>query len=577
MAIMEQTPIYDLRTNGTDRRPGTYEEVGTPGIETYSGFVFKAYNSELYWPQVEPVYTRIHRSDPEVTIVRQLFSAWAGRLDVGVELPERIGNRELGPPTDADNRAVDYLYEVLEDLEGGIGAWLTDCVTRVPFYGWGWWEAVPGLRRENWTPPGRDPWRSQFNDNLLGLRGLRFRDYSSFDSWDIDERTGRVHGLYQYDAPNDRVLIPSERSIHIRYGDRTNPEGLATLEAMWRLERLLYGYEVVQGIGYEHTAGHLSVTVEEGEFDKAEVNRAARALLSAQQGNYAAWPKGTKGEIIDTPFAAAAALEVTKQNIRILKLALLGMQFVAISTMSGSGSYAALDDSSEMAVLIFNGIAEDAVRQLDSQLTRRLLSHPANAQAFAGRTRLPRLTVNTLSKAVKLPELAQFATAMSAVMPLGDDDFIAIRSKSDVLPEQLPEAPEDETADGEATRLLQEQVLNGAQIASALHIISAFNQGEFPRENAVFMIETFFNIPRGVAERIVPSDARPQVEQPVTPAVPEPEPEPEPPAATEGEDAPPLGETSPAEMAQAAVAEFARWAAEHRPDVAAALQVEVTK
>lgn len=54
------------------------------------------------------------------------------------------------------------------------------------------------------------------------------------------------------------------------------------------------------------------------------------------------------------------------------------------------------------------------------------------------------------------------------------------------------------------------QVLNGAQIRSALEIIGAFNEGEFPRENALIMMQTFFNIPRDVAETIVPRTASPK-------------------------------------------------------------------
>ena len=52
--------------------------------------------------------------------------------------------------------------------------------------------------------------------------------------------------------------------------------------------------------------------------------------------------------------------------------------------------------------------------------------------------------------------------------------------------------------------LTQNDVLNGAQIKSAIDIIDAFNRGMFPRANALVMMETFFNLPRSVAETIVP-------------------------------------------------------------------------
>lgn len=52
--------------------------------------------------------------------------------------------------------------------------------------------------------------------------------------------------------------------------------------------------------------------------------------------------------------------------------------------------------------------------------------------------------------------------------------------------------------------LTQNDVLNGAQIKSSIDIIDAFNRGMFPRANALVMMETFFNLPRAVAESIVP-------------------------------------------------------------------------
>ena len=102
-------------------------------------------------------------------------------------------------------------------------------------------------------------------------------------------------------------------------------------------------------------------------------------------------------------------------------------------------------------MLIFNSIAAGLVRQADQQLGRWLFAQPVNAAAFRGMTRRPRLTVSQVEKTIALTELAQFAQGIAAVMPLGDDDYIAIRTASGILPEELPEenepaeAPEPET------------------------------------------------------------------------------------------------------------------------------------
>lgn len=457
-----------LNGNGvTPREPKQFEEIGTPGIEMYNGFIQKAYNTDLYWPHVEPLYTRIWRSDPEVAMVRTPFEAWTSGLDIAIELPERAAGVDLGPPTDDDKRAQEFGYQVLDDIESGINKSLVSMATRVPFYGWGLWEAPMGLRRPGWRPPNKsDDWRSEYDDGLVGFRRLAFRDYSSFEKWEADDFSGRVSGMWQNDPPNQRRMIPFDRAVHITYGDSDNPEGLATLEALWRLERIKYGLEVVMGIGFEHAAGHLSVTAEKKltTDDHRHIKDAARAIMTAQEGNYAAWPEGFKGEIMDVPFQAANDILAAIRYYSILKLSLLGMQWVSQSGISNTGTYGSMKDSSNMAVLLFNSMIGGFEQQINEQLIKRLYTHPVNEAAFPNLTRRPQLKISRLDKTIELTELAQLTTALNAIMPLGDDDFIAIRRKTEFLPETLPEVdnslpeptpepdttPEPETPEDEA-------------------------------------------------------------------------------------------------------------------------------
>ena len=79
-----------------------------------------------------------------------------------------------------------------------------------------------------------------------------------------------------------------------------------------------------------------------------------------------------------------------------------------------------------------------------------------------------------------------------------------------VLGIHVPEGMEldiiaEETEGVQVDGVTEEQVLNGAQIQSAIAIIDAYSQGLFPRENATFMVETFFNLSPDTAQRIVPA------------------------------------------------------------------------
>ncbi len=425
-------PINSARPDGESM----FREKGTPGLDAWYGFVYKAYNADLYWPDVYELYNRLRRSDPEVTITRQIFGTVGSSIRIEPDLPEK--------PSDDDKRFQEFYAQTLDDLEGGIGLWRDTYVAYVPFMGWAWWEAVPAIRKRDWVPPDDDPWRSKYNDGLIGFRRFGFRDHSSFDSWKLNENNGRLAGMQQLDAPNPRILLPIENSIHITFGDAENPEGLTPLEALWRLERIKYGLEIVQGIGFEHTAGYLNIKKTEGgaltDSDHANIKKAARAILTAQEGNYAAWPPGFDASLIDVTFSGALALLEAIRHYSMLKLALYNMQWVAMSTVSATGSYAALKDSTALWLVAFNSMMSNGVQQLDEQIGSRLLK--LNQGKFPGITRRPQLKASKVEKLIDLAELAAFMQAIKGVLPLGDDDYLEFRKRTGFLPETLPQVEE---------------------------------------------------------------------------------------------------------------------------------------
>lgn len=411
-----------------------YKELGTSGLQQYSGFIEAAYSTELRWPTVQPLYSRIRRSDPEISVVRNIYTSLARGVSFEWELKQEN-------PTVGDREALEFAQQVFEDLDGGPGAFLETIVSHVPFMGWGWWEVVPGLRDPNWTPPGGDDWRSDYDDKRIGIRRFAWRDSSSLYKWDFSD-TGKLLAMEQQDWPNPPVTLPRDRSLHLTFGDNDNPEGLSPLEAVWRLERIKYGLETIQGIGFEHSAGHLSVTAENGltPSDMPMVKAAARAIMSAQEGNYAAWPKGVTGEIIDVPFTAAPAILEAIRYYGILKLMVYNMQWVALSSVSGSGSFAAMDDSSSMFMTTYNAMLSGFASQIDAQIGRRLFDW----NRFPGMTKRPRLSISQIEKTISLEEIGQLLGPLAATMPLGDEDMIAIRRAVKILPETLPEIEEVE-------------------------------------------------------------------------------------------------------------------------------------
>ena len=415
-------------------------ESGTTGLKEFSGFVSEAYNSQLFYPQVAPLYARLRTSMPEMRMVSAGFTAWARNITPTVELPD--------DPTDDDKRYQEFVLSDFDNMEGGFGKFIETNITRTPFDGFTYFSAVPSKRDPNWIPPASqqgepDDWRSEADDGLTGIRRLAMRDVSTFTGWEFN-KDKRMTGMWQQDFPTPKVMLPLGDSLHMTFGDANNPEGNTPLQAVWRLERLRYGLEVVFGIGAEHAAGYLKVgrTIvgDLTETDKTNVRNAARAILTAQEGNYALFPFGMDGEVKDVTFSAGSMILDAIKHYSILSLSVYMMQFMALNTLTSSGSFAAADDSSSMGVFTFNAMLDGFASQYDQQIGKRL--YEWNKSAFPNLTKRPKIKFSHIEKNVALGELGAFLSQMNGILPLGEDDMKAIRKRSGFLSQALPETEE---------------------------------------------------------------------------------------------------------------------------------------
>ncbi len=424
------------------------EEKGTSGLKQWGGFIQAAYNAALYWPSVQPIYSRLRTSMPEMVMVRRAFSSWVRNMQPIVDLPEK--------PADDDKRYQEFIQSEFENMEGGSTKLLDTMVNHVPFYGWGWWEAVPARRDPAWIPPAYidqqgkawpDEWRSEQDDGLIGLRRLAWRDTSTFFGWEFDGAKKMI-GMKQQDFPNRAVTLNKKDSLHLTFGDPNNPEGSTPLESVWRLERIKYGLEVIQGLGFEHAAGHVKFAkTQQGKLskeDKDNVATAASNLLSAQQGNYMFLPYGVEGEVIDIPFQAAGSLLEAIKHYSILALSVYVMQTIILNTLTDTGARAAAVDSTQLAVFSFNSMMDGFANQYDDQIGRRLWKW--NKASFPNATKRPNIRFSHVENNIDLGALGTFLSQIDGIIPLSLDDYKAFRVRSGFLPENNPEVGDVEEA-----------------------------------------------------------------------------------------------------------------------------------
>lgn len=423
-----------------------FVEAGSPGIKEWTGFINEAYNASLTYPACIPTYQRLRRSMPEIVSIARAFTSWGRHVQLVVDLPDK--------PTDDDKKYKDFIDSVFDEIEGGTSRLIETILSRVPFDGWGWWECVPGKREKNWDAP-YDNWKSEYDDGLTGFRRIAYRDSSSFYQWAFNENQ-KVVGMVQQAYPRPKVALLSKDSLHLTYGDPNNPEGLSPLEAIWRLERLKYGYEVIMGTGAEHSAGFFSVNkTTEGALsaeDKNNVRAAAKAVLTAQEGNYALFPYGMDGKVIDVPFSAAGSLLEMIKYYSIMTFSTYLMQWIALNTLTGTGALASATDSSDISVFTFNAMLDGFAAQFDDQVGKRLWEW--NKDSFPNATKRPKFRFTNIDKKIALSDISSFVSQLSSILPLGDDDLKAIREKSGFLPKNLPKKTKEQIA---AEKLAAEQ------------------------------------------------------------------------------------------------------------------------
>lgn len=421
-----------------EQQKPNFGETGDSGVDRSYGNVMEAYLPRLQWPSCVEIYNRIYRSDPEVAICRNIIDAFANQVTIRYTAPENVGSYKGKDtnPTDTEKKAVDFGNQLLEDMLVKPEQWLASCISKVLFYGWGWWEVLWGVRQTNWKSPGEDDgWRSSYNDGLIGIRDFAFRHYSTFEKWEFTEK-GRVLGLWQKLPTGQDILLPSNKAVHIKFGNTDSPEGLSALETIYRLEKYAYQLEIVQGMGFEHAAGYLNINVDRDltPEDETRVRTAARNIMTAQQGNYALWPQGIIGDVKSTPFNAGEPILNAIRFYSILKLAVVNMQWATIGTISPYGTYSTMADATTFFILWFNSIVQMFVNQLDTQISEKIYSGK-NLAEFPGLVQRPVLKADRVHKIVNLIEIGQFLMAIKPIMPLLDEDWQAIRARSEFLPE----------------------------------------------------------------------------------------------------------------------------------------------
>lgn len=202
-------------------------QIGKSGIKWSSGTILEEFLPELQDRQGIKIYREMADNDDVVGAI--LFAIkhilgsvrWTVRMWDGSE--------------DDKNEEVVFLKKNMKGMSHSWDEFITEVLSML-IYGWALFEPVYTVRE------GKRWWKN-----------ISLRSQGSYDRWDIDDRTGKIYGMWQNPAPNyEYIYLPLSKCFLFRTelaGD--NPMGRSILRNAYRPWYFKKNLEEVEAIGIE--------------------------------------------------------------------------------------------------------------------------------------------------------------------------------------------------------------------------------------------------------------------------------------------------------------------------------------
>ena len=222
-------------------------EIGTSGLQQYSGYVQEEYLRELIGERGRRV---IRQMINDYLIGAILFTISMLIRQVQWSVVSASESKE-------DQEAAEFVDQCREDMSGAWEETLVDILTCLP-WGWSYLETVYKVRTGDSDDPSK---RSKYTDNKIGWRKWAIRGQETLDRWEFDD-AGGIKGMWQAGATYSKppVLIPIEKALHFKAGGaKGNPEGVSVFRAAYEPWYFRRNINRIEGIGIERDLAGLPV------------------------------------------------------------------------------------------------------------------------------------------------------------------------------------------------------------------------------------------------------------------------------------------------------------------------------
>ncbi len=245
----------------------TTAELGSPGLEIYSGRLSEEFLAELSGQKAARIYREMAANDGTV-----------GAILFAISMLIRRASWTIRPATLAaeDEQAAEFLRTCMVDMSHPWGELIEEILSML-VYGFSPHEIVYKRRQ---GPGAETP--SRFDDGLIGWARLPIRSQTTIEEWATDEHAREIRGLYQQAPPRWlRTFIPAERLLLFRPSAyKGNPEGRSILRTAYRSWYFKKHIENFEGVGIERDLAGIPVAWIPARLMRAGATADERAMYA---------------------------------------------------------------------------------------------------------------------------------------------------------------------------------------------------------------------------------------------------------------------------------------------------------
>lgn len=359
-------------------------ELGVSGKNTYTGDIrADEWQQELRGKKAIQKYREMRDGN-----------AIVGSIMYAIEQTLRDVKIEVKPADDSEvaKREAEFLQSVLDDMDHSLDDHVSEALSYLT-YGFSWFEVVYKRREGDMRSPKKN---SKFEDGRIGIKKIAIRAPWTVESFEVDQNTGEILGLYQEAAWGKRpAMIPVEKSVYYRTTSLNNdPSGRSVLRNAFVSYTYLNKIQSYEAIAIERELHGVPIGRMPAEYMSADASVDQAALrsqfdkilrdLKLNEQGYALLPsdlyvdaegRPTNQRLMDIELITANGSRsididpVVKRYQHDIARSLMA-EFLMLG--SGSGSYALSKTKTDLFLRSLESYINTIVDVLNKQLVERL-------------------------------------------------------------------------------------------------------------------------------------------------------------------------------------------------------------